>query len=68
MLAAIVVCVLLNFVTIGHGFVTSIIANKNVCERGTLSIGRENGQMLYAAAMEEDPNFEAHLPSMLKAV
>ena len=67
MIAAVLVCVLLNFVTIGYGFFSSIIANKHVCERRTVSIGRENGLMLHAAA-EEDPNFEAHLPSMLKAV
>ena len=67
MIAAVLVCFLLNFVTIGYGFFSSIIANKHVCERRTVSIGRENGLMLYAAA-EEDPNFEAHLPSMLKAV
>ena len=56
------VCVLLNFVAFGYAFFSS---SKYVSERRTASI-RESDMVLHA--VEEDPNFEAHLPSMLKAV
>ena len=58
------VCVLLNFVAFGYAY-AFFSSNKYVSDRTTVLI-RESGMVLHA--VEEDPNFEAHLPSMLKAV